>query len=326
MTNVIKLAIGWLILLAMTGSLEAREPVDGARNIEVKIRLLDIEQIDNVSQSFVANLALVLRWHDLELAHDGQDSISKDLNDIWHPRIQILNQQKLVQTFPQTVEILPDGEVIFRQRVWGSFSQPLELRKFPFDTQRLKFTLVDVSSGSREVVLKPSPKAGISESLTIPDWSVRQWKFETENLQFDNESTPRSGVVFSLEVERDTNYFIFKAIMPLILIVMMSWLVYWIDPSLVASQISVAVTAMLTMIAYRFALAGMIPRLPFLTSLDHFVLASTLMVFLSMIEVVYTAHLSTHDQLEKARMIDRRARWIAPPVYIALLIIIFTRS
>jgi cadmium resistance protein CadD (predicted permease) len=132
--------------------------------------------------------------------------------------------------------------------------------------------------------------------------------------------------VFSLEVERDTNYFIFKAIMPLILIVMMSWLVYWIDPSLVASQISVAVTAMLTMIAYRFALAGMIPRLPFLTSLDHFVLASTLMVFLSMIEVVYTAHLSTHDQLEKARMIDRRARWIAPPVYIALLIIIFTRS
>lgn len=326
MTNVIKLAIGWLILLAMTGSLEAREPVDGARNIEVKIRLLDIEQIDNVSQSFVANLALVLRWHDQELAHDGQDSISKDLNDIWHPRIQILNQQRLVQTFPQTVEIHPDGEVVYRQRVWGSFSQPLELRKFPFDTQRLKFTLVDVSSGSREVVLKPSPKAGISESLTIPDWSVRQWKFETENLQFDNESTPRSGVVFSLEVERDTNYFIFKAIMPLILIVMMSWLVYWIDPSLVASQISVAVTAMLTMIAYRFALAGMIPRLPFLTSLDHFVLASTLMVFLSMIEVVYTAHLSTHDQLEKARMIDRRARWIAPPVYIALLIIIFTRS
>jgi hypothetical protein len=326
MTNVIKPVIAWLILLTMTGSLEAQEPVDNVRNIEVKIRLLDIEQINNVSQSFVANLILVLRWHDPELAHDGQDSISKSLNDVWHPRIQILNQQRLVETFPRTVEILPDGEVIYRQRVWGGFSQPLELRKFPFDTQRLKFTVVDVSSGSRDVVLNASPRAGISESLTIPDWSVRQWKFETENLQFDNESTPRSGVVFSVDVERDTNYFIFKAIMPLVLIVMMSWLVYWIDPSLVASQISVAVTAMLTMIAYRFALAGMIPRLPFLTNLDHFVLASTLMVFLSMIEVVYTAHLSTHDQLEKARMIDRRARWIAPPAYVVMLIIIVIRS
>ena len=194
----IKLLLGLLFLMVMSGSLEARDPVDDARNIEVKVRLLDIEKIDNVAQSFVANLILVFRWHDPELAHDGQESISKDLNAIWYPRIQILNQQKLVDTFPHTVEIHPDGEVVYRRRVWGGFSQPLELRNFPFDSQRLKFSIVDVSSGSRDVVLMPSPRAGISESLTIPDWSVIQWKFETENLQFDNESTPRSGVVFSL--------------------------------------------------------------------------------------------------------------------------------
>jgi hypothetical protein len=100
----------------------------------------------------------------------------------------------------------------------------------------------------------------------------------------------------------------------------MSWLVFWIDPSLAASQISVSVTAMLTMIAYRFALAGMIPRLATLTSLDNFVLASTLMVFLAMIEVVYTAHLSTNGQLGKARKIDFHARWIAPVIYFAMAV------
>ena len=98
----------------------------------------------------------------------------------------------------------------------------------------------------------------------------------------------------------------------------MSWLVFWIDPSLAASQISVSVTAMLTMIAYRFALAGMIPRLATLTSLDYFVLVSTLMVFLAMLEVVYTAHLSTNGQLVKARKIDLHARWIAPLIYFAM--------
>jgi hypothetical protein len=51
------------------------------------------------------------------------------------------------------------------------------------------------------------------------------------------------------------------------------------------------------------------------TSLDYFVLASTLVVFLSMTEVIYTAYLSTNDQLEKARKIDRRARWVAPLIY-----------
>jgi hypothetical protein len=125
-------------------------------------------------------------------------------------------------------------------------------------------------------------------------------------------------MIFSLNVERDSGFFKYKVILPLILIVMMSWLVFWIDPTLAASQISVSVTAMLTMIAYRFALAGMMPRLTFLTSLDYFVLVSTLVVFLAMIEVVYTAHLSTNGQLEKARKLDRRARWIAPLVYIAM--------
>ena len=125
-------------------------------------------------------------------------------------------------------------------------------------------------------------------------------------------------MTLSLDVKRDTSFFIYKVIFPLILIVMMSWLVFWIDPGMAASQISVSVTAMLTMIAYRFALAGMMPRLAFLTILDHFVLVSTLVVFLSMVEVVYTAYLSANNQIEKARSVDRKARWIVPLIYIVL--------
>jgi len=62
----------------------------------------------------------------------------------------------------------------------------------------------------------------------------------------------------------------------------------------------------------------MMPKLAFLTNLDYFVLASTLMVFLAMLEVVYTSSLSSNNQLEKARKVDRHARWIAPLVYFAM--------
>jgi len=313
-----QLTIAWLFCVAILGSLEAQEPVHDARDVEVKVLLLDIEGIDSVSQNFTANLVMVLRWRDSSLAHDGPDSTSTPLENIWYPNIQILNQQKLVSTLPRAVEIHPDGEVVHRQRVWGSFSQPLDLRLFPFDTQRLQVTLANVGLGAKAVNLVPSPSSGISEMLTMPDWEVTGWDFVASDISLDDEPPRVQGMVFSLDVKRDTSFFIYKVIMPLILIVMMSWLVFWIDPSLAASQISVSVTAMLTMIAYRFAIAGMMPRLAFLTSLDHFVLASTLVVFLSMVEVIYTAYLSTSDQLEKARKVDRRARWIAPLIYVAL--------
>ena len=176
-------------------------------------------------------------------------------------------------------------------------------------------SLNSVGFGGEFVNLLPSPDSGVSSNLTIPDWDVTGWDFVTKDLSFDDVSNSLKGMVLSVDVKRDSAFFKYKVIFPLVLIVMMSWMVFWIDPALVASQISLSITAMLTIIAYRFALAGLMPRLGFLTVLDHFVLASTIVVFLSMAEVIYTAHLSTSDQLEKARKVDRAARWIAPTIY-----------
>ena len=319
--NVIKTPLAaWLLGLALITNLQAAETITEARDVEVKMVLLDVDEIDNVKQTFTANLATAMRWQDHSLAHQGSGSISKPLTDIWYPSVQILNQQRLVATFPKVVEILPDGTVVYRQRYWGNFSQPLELKSFPFDTQKLKVIVANVGFGMQSVRLLPSSDSGISEKFSMPDWTVTEWDFAAVDLPIEENDTPVKGMVFSLDVKRDTSYFKYKVIFPLVLIVMMSWMVFWIDPSLVATQISVSVTAMLTLIAYRFALAGLIPRLAFLTSLDFFVLVSTLAVFISMIEVLYTAHLATNDQLKKARQIDRHARWVLPLIFVGLAV------
>jgi len=319
--NVIKTPLAaWLLGLALITNLQAAETITEARDVEVKMVLLDVDEIDNVKQTFTANLATAMRWQDHSLAHQGPGSISKPLTDIWYPSVQILNQQRLVATFPKVVEILPDGTVVYRQRYWGNFSQPLELKSFPFDTQKLKVIVANVGFGMQSVRLLPSSDSGISEKFSMPDWTVTEWDFAAVDLPIEENDTPVKGMVFSLDVKRDTSYFKYKVIFPLVLIVMMSWMVFWIDPSLVATQISVSVTAMLTLIAYRFALAGLIPRLAFLTSLDFFVLVSTLAVFISMIEVLYTAHLATNDQLKKARQIDRHARWVLPLIFVGLAV------
>jgi hypothetical protein len=320
MTKVGYILVVFLLCLSFASGLQAQESVAGQRDVEVGVFLIDIEQINSVTQSFIANLYLDLRWQDPSLAHDGPDSISRALDEIWHPRMQILNQQRLVRTFPEEVEIEPDGQVIYRQRVWGGFSQQLELEDFPFDSQRLEFTLIAVGFGSSDIRYQAFPGSGVSNNLTMPDWAILGWDFAPVTLNLDNGSSQQKAMVFGVDVKRYYSFFILKVIFPLMLIVAMSWLVFWIDPSLAASQISVSVTAMLTMIAYRFAIGGMLPRLPFLTHMDYFVMASTVVVFLCLIEVVYTAHLAHGDQLEKARRIDLHARWIAPLAYVLVVL------
>ncbi len=60
------------------------------------------------------------------------------------------------------------------------------------------------------------------------------------------------SVVLFFDATRKPGYYVLKVIFPLILIVIMSWTVFWIAPSESGTQISVAVTSILTLIAYRF--------------------------------------------------------------------------
>jgi hypothetical protein len=316
-----RLLLTFFLLCGVAGAVQAQDrQQQQVVDVDVTIYMIDIDEINSVAQSFKATVYAEFKWTDPELAHPGPDSISKALSEIWYPQTQILNQQRLVDTFPRSAEVRPNGEVIFRQRVWGDFSQSLELRDFPFDTQQLHISLVNVKFGSRQVRYHINPGSGVSENLRIPDWQVRSWEVSSVELPIGQDKNRVGAVVLTLEVERYASYFLLKVILPLILIVAMSWMVFWIDPSMAASQISVAVTAMLTLIAYRFAIGGMVPRLGFLTSLDYFVMGSTVLVFVGLLEVVWTARLYQSGQQEKARAVDKKARWIIPLIYLFIVI------
>jgi cadmium resistance protein CadD (predicted permease) len=120
-------------------------------------------------------------------------------------------------------------------------------------------------------------------------------------------------------------HYILKVILPLILIVIMSWMVFWIDPSNAGPQISVAVTSMLTLIAYRFSVDSQLPRLPYMTRLDAFILYSSLLVFISLVQVVVTTNLASNQQATLARKIDRYCRVIFPLFFAVVSVVIFVR-
>jgi hypothetical protein len=131
---------------------------DGPTQISVGIWIADITSIDSAQQSFTAEVAIVLRWKDPRLAHTGNGVVRYSLEQIWHPRIAIVNETNSVShKIPDAVEVEPDGRVNYRQRYAGAFTQPLHLRSFPFDRQTFHIQLVAVRYRLNEVVFVPDP-------------------------------------------------------------------------------------------------------------------------------------------------------------------------
>jgi hypothetical protein len=305
---------------------------DGPTQVSVGIWIVDITNIDSAQQNFTADIAVVLQWKDARIAHTGTGLAHYALDQIWTPRVAIANETNSVtRKFPESVEAEPDGTVIYRQRYVGSFTQSLRLQSFPFDRQAFHIQFVAIRYRPNEVVFVPDKNwvrdglqqaAGISPSITLPDWTIDKWDAKarvyalTPGLQY-------SGYVFEFTASRNVEHYILKVILPLVLIVMMSWSVFWTDPTNSNTQFSIAVTSMLTLIAYRFAVDSQLPRLPYMTRLDVFFLVSTLLVFFSLIEVLVTTILHNNGQTRRAKTVDRYCRAIFPTIFLLASMIIF---
>jgi hypothetical protein len=305
---------------------------DGPTPVSIGIWMVDIASIDSAQQSFTAEVVIVLRWKDPRFAHTGNGIVRYSLEQVWHPRIAVVNETNSVsRKFPDLVEVEPDGRVTYRQRYAGVFTQPLRLRSFPFDRQTFRLQFVAVRYLVSEVQFVPDQDwidnglkqaGGIASSITLPDWTIESWN--TKSLSYAlAPGFEYSGYAFEFTAARNVSHYILKVMFPLVLIVIMSWSVFWLDPIHSNSQISIAITSMLTLIAYRFATDNQLPRLPYITRLDAFILMGTVLIFVSLIEVITTTILETNHRVRLSKTIDRWCRVIFPAIFATATFAIF---
>ena len=301
-----------------------KEPV----TVDYLVYLADISEIRGREQSFDANFFIQLKWKDERLVGASQSLRTVELREIWHPRVVVLNQTEGIQTsFPEVASVAADGTVTYRQRYIGQLSQPLNLGDFPFDAHRLSIRFAAEGHSTQDISFRPGRFTGkqkrvggaIADSLSLPDWTVEGFEITPEPVHVPGSGRSAAGFAFHFDATRHGIYYVWNLILPLVLIVMMSWIACWIDPTELRTQMGLGTSAVLTMIAYRFVLASLLPRLSYLTRLDRFTILSTLLVFLMVLKVAITIRYVKADKVDLARRIDRWFRIGFPVAYAGML-------
>ena len=294
--------------------------------VEMSIYVIDVDEVDSAEQSFAASVYLEAHWKSPYLKHDGPGPIYRRVTEVWTPRLVTVNQQAAWSAFPEYVEIQPDGEVIYRQKVWARFSQPLDLRDFPLDRQQLEVHVAAAGLLEKEVKFVPyareGEESGTAKRFSLPDFDVLSWDAAPAPYPPDDEYGV-AGFRMRIEVQRQIMYFVIKVILPLCLIVMISWAPRWIDPEQTGTNIGVSTTAFLTLVAYLFATNVLLPRVSYVTRLDRFILLSTIMVFVCLLQTVMNIVLVGNEKTALAIRIDRWSRLVYPVTLAIVLTISF---
>ena len=324
--------------------------------VEVYVDLL-IEKIFDVSgkdMEFEAFFSMWLDWNEHRLAKSLKElglfndkgkrqylcsynpiELWGKANRLFFPTIEFYNKKTKTNINlggdADWVDIYSDGNIGTRLRDSSQFSADFDFRRFPFDKQKLTFelwseypsTLVKISP---EPVSMPQYKEDLykidDSDVQIPGWDI--YKVDYYNYGYiDNDKLPYQGFYVDIYIKRQSSYYLFKIIIPIIFILAISWSVFWVRGSQLEAKVNVTIVCLLSLIAYNFIIDEDLPKLSYLTFMDSFILVSYFYTGIATILCVY----SFLRKLRSGRdlsVVDRYAQFIGPISYFTILFILLT--
>ena len=260
-------------------------------------------------------------------------SIIGEKRKIFDPVVEFFNLKEkpnFESGLQDWIEIFSDGTVQSRVRDTKIFKGYFNFKNFPFDKQNLSFEIWSEFPSSMVRIIAEEPvmseyKENLysfnveNEGISIPGWDLVGMNYENYTVS-ENDGFEYSGLVVNLEVERQSAYYLFKIILPIIFILAISWSVFWVRGSQLEAKVNITIVCLLSLIAYNFIIDEDLPKLSYLTFLDFFILLSYFYTGIATILCVYS-FVKKMTSGADISFVDLKARWIGPLSYFGILIL-----
>lgn len=295
-------------------------PAGQPTEVGIGLYFLQIPGINDVEETFDADVYYLRYWKDPRLADSARGKsyafCRMPAGEFWTPVLEIRNLRESTERGGSYALIDAEGNVLLVQRLALTVFNPMDLGEFPFDRQKLLIRLEPLFASDKEMVLYPLKKYTQKDGgLYVNGWSLGDPVAEASTEYAPLRGMNYSRMEIGIPVAREKDFFIRRLIIPLGLIVLMSWTIFWINPDQFAPQLGLGATSMLTIIAYQFALANSLPRISYHTRADTFILWSLVFVFLALVEAGTTAGLVSAGKRQIALKIDHVCRFGFPIAY-----------
>jgi hypothetical protein len=178
-----------------------------------------------------------------------------------------------------------------------------------------------------EVLLQAESGAAVllPGNVRVPQWTVARVSASVRDRPASHAGRRgvSSGFVLSIDVQRQPFYTVRLIVLPLIVIVLLSFSVFWMDRSLLGDRISVSFIGILTAVAYLMVTSDQLPRISYFTLVHGFLNLSFLTMCATVVINLVVAALDKRGEVDQGDRIDQRSRWAFPIAYFGLLFVMF---
>jgi hypothetical protein len=304
---------------------------NGPTIVDIGLHVMELTAIDESVNTYSIEGFLDIIWCDPREAFDPQETgveveffleenAHREIEQIWWPDIEIVNQVGPAIIENEELLIYADGTIEYREKFIATLATRYEMRKFPFDTQTLIIEIESFPWSSEHLIFHVEEDiVGFSDEFSIPGWEIIDLKEHITEKQEPRDRTVFSEFLGEITVKRDPGFFVWKLIIPLSIFILLISSVTWIPFKFFHARVTGTFTGLLTSAAYGISVSRFLPAHVYNTYLDAVTLMSFLFAAGMMAEnvIVFTIHGSGNEAL--AHKLDTVTHWLFPLGYIAAL-------
>jgi len=311
---------------------------DGPVVVRASFEFHDITTINDAAETFEFTGVLKLTWHDKRQAFDpiaegvdekiySGDYQFNELSPSWFPQVILVNNSGTYEKHGVVLRVQPDGIMTVVEKVHAAAMTELNLRRFPFDKQRLEAIFEVLGFDDSEVVLQVESETNgwVANKLWMPQWIVTGVDISIRDrpASYTGGQVMKSAMIASVDVQRESFYVSRLVTLPLLVIVLLSFSVFWMERSSLGDRISISFIGILTAVAYQVVMSEILPKIAYVNWMNAFLNFSFLIMVGTILINLAVGALEQQGRSELAHLVDRRCRWIFPLVYFGLILFLF---
>lgn len=250
-----------------------------AIQLHMGIAIQTLESFNQKEEMIKLNVWLRMNWYDDYLCWNSSFSnipfLAVEPNQVWTPDVELLNAgaKPEIYTLEGGMMLYQRGEFMWSRPLIFTFSCPLDLHNFPFDTQVCKIRFGSWIYSNRYLNVKPyeevNKQIDILDSFSHSEWDIVELSLNVLNETRDcciGESF--SIIEYTFTLSRYSHYYELSMAMTLTLVVV-SFIILLMEPSNV-SRTSTAVFIPLTILALQLTISDKVPVVGYFTLIDKF--------------------------------------------------------
>lgn len=214
-------------------------------------------------------------------------------------------------------------------RIQANLNSPVNLQKFPFDSQEMQIILEDKKMTVDSLTYIPNDDmSGIDDSITFTGWKIGNYTSTIKEHEYKVYDETYSQYVFTIPIYRIRFNSILKTFLPIIFIVLVMLSSFVLDPDKIPTRIAMVSSALVASVMFHVSIGNQIPATSYLTFIDKFMILTYLIILLSFVFNVVLLELTERKKTDIVEKFHRSTEFwmlILVPIIYAILFIVLLR-